>query len=459
MSSLIQLGLVKVASSASPERDDDLCCGHGHKPRTRIGFSWFLQFSRLLATSLLLQYPWPWLFLLQQFCQDATCPNQKFCRALAVIWIILNLLHEAHSLHEIALLWIWGATKNSYPLSFSLSLSQFQVSNCCHATTSTSLAAADAVLPRLDQNRTEQRPQPGKWLTARTKPRIGANKCTSCTRSHQRHLNRFHVVPRSQVQLYTLHWISHPNILGFWSHAPICKKHWKTSTGASVAYRGIHSWGTSILEHEKNMIHMETVVAIDQCVGSWQPHDTAPVPTSKCQPPGKGKVQEGSSDLPYMKKVEQCQWLEYMWIHVGLLMLVQTSNYMIRFKNMSSEFAGTSKVLVTQCCTIPFLISHVGIALCKCAGRSCISEWSQSFQADLSCSRLLHGFNLSCTADASVGECPVNVPRMLEIFTVPHGDPNRLSESAQWLAKDFHDWSIHCYKILWLSGKTSEVIL
>ena len=107
-------------------------------------------------------------------------------------------------------------------------LSQFQVSNCCHATTSTSLAAADAVLPRLDQNRTEQRPQPGKWLTARTKQRIGANKCTSCTRSHQRHLNRFHVVPRSQVQLYTLHWISHPNILGFWSHAPICKRHWKT---------------------------------------------------------------------------------------------------------------------------------------------------------------------------------------------------------------------------------------
>ena len=68
----------------------------------------------------------------------------------------------------------------------------------------------------------------------------------------------------------------------------------------------------SILEHEKNMIHMETVVAIDQCVGSWQPHDTAPVPTSKCQPPGKGTVQEGSSYLPYMKKVEQCQWLEYM---------------------------------------------------------------------------------------------------------------------------------------------------
>ena len=183
------------------------------------------------------------------------------------------------------------------------------------------------------------------------------------------------------------------------------------------------------------------------------------VPATWQREGAKGRCRREAVIFLTWRRSSNVNGLEYMWIHVGLLMLVQTSNYMIRFKNMSSEFARTSKVLVTQCCTIPFLISHVGIALCKCAGRSCISEWSQSFQVDLSCSRLLHGFNLSCTADASVGECPVNVPRMLEIFTVPHGDPNRLSESAQWLAKDFHDWSIHCYKIPWLSGKTSEIIL
>ena len=78
-------------------------------------------------------------------------------------------------------------------------------------------------------------------------------------------------------------------------------------------------------------------------------------------------------------------------------------------------------------------------------------DWSRSFQVDLSCGRLLYGFNLSCTADASVGECPENVRDQLNPFS-PHfqasSGPNCFSESAQWLAKDLHDWIIHCYKIL-----------
>ena len=51
----------------------------------------------------------------------------------------------------------------------SLTVSSLQLLPCNilqhPATTSTSLAAADAVLQHPDQNRTEQRPQPGKWLT------------------------------------------------------------------------------------------------------------------------------------------------------------------------------------------------------------------------------------------------------------------------------------------------------
>ena len=111
-----------------------------------------------------------------------------------------NLLHEAHSLHEVALNWRSQKLSPIVLLSSSLYLSHI-FSNFCQLLSRndvnalTSLAAADAVLQRLDQNRTEQRPQPGKWLTARTKPRIGEDECTSCTRSHQRHLNRFHVVP------------------------------------------------------------------------------------------------------------------------------------------------------------------------------------------------------------------------------------------------------------------------